>query len=169
MGLLACACAFDSSGQPTSGSGLASNTGETTTVAVDTSTAGPPSVESSSTGDRESGDELPTQTTSESTSVGVTEPPTTTGSGTSESGADESSSGGLAAVCGNGIIEDGESCETGDLGGFVCSSLGGDYGGDATCGGCQLDSGPCCVNDGVVCVPFANDCCNGCGVDFVCG
>jgi hypothetical protein len=89
--------------------------------------------------------------------------------GPAESGGDESSSGGPTAICGNGVIERGETCETNDLGGAMCSDLGGDFIGEPTCAGCQIDDGPCCLQDGAGCVPFLNDCCTNCGVDFVCG
>lgn len=165
--LVAVGCGFDTSGEPTSGGsgvGSASESSSGASAATETSTTAASAGADASP--ESSG--IPVDTSS-----GPIEATTDAGDATSmtdpTTGPAESSTGAEAPICGNGMIEAGEECETGDLGGFVCTSLGDGYSGEPACAGCQIDVGPCCVADGVLCAPVANDCCNGCGLDFMCG
>lgn len=73
----------------------------------------------------------------------------------------------VGAICGNGMIEEGEQCETGDLAGAVCGDKGDQYSGDPGCSGCQIDLDPCCIEGGRGCLVWADDCCGTC-ILFVC-
>lgn len=62
------------------------------------------------------------------------------------------------SVCGDGIIEGDESCDSGDLGGANCVSEGYD-GGQVVCGpDCQPDFSGCCSD---VCIPGETSCAGG--------
>jgi len=138
------------------------NTTSSATTAVSASASDDGSVDTSTADDASSTSEIETTVTeTDASTSGSVDPSLGTSSGEGASGAPE-------PICGDGMIESPETCETGDLGTFACSDLGDGYGGTPTCGGCQIDDGPCCLQTGVVCVPGFNDCCDGCGVDFVC-
>lgn len=173
LGLVGSGCAFDASGVPTAsddgtgvasseGSGDATSTSTTATATTMSSASGDTRADTSTTDDVSSTDPATTTNESDPSTSSSTDP------GSSTSTGDASSSGGPDPICGNGMIESPETCETGDLGGFVCSNLGDGYGGEPTCAGCQIDDGPCCIGSGTACVPAFNDCCDGCGLDFVC-
>ncbi|MBL8943251.1 MAG: hypothetical protein JNK45_08900 [Myxococcales bacterium] len=176
--LVLCACSFDASGEPTGTSGGGTTAAGSTSDVIGSS-SGASAVDDSegsasvSMGEVDSGptslDSGVGESSGGSGSTGAVNGDTSSSGGPAESGGDESSSGGPSAICGNGVIEPGETCETNDLGGAMCSDLGGDFIGEPTCAGCQIDDGPCCLQDGAGCVPFLNDCCTNCGVDFVCG
>ena len=70
-----------------------------------------------------------------------------------------------AASCGNGIVDGGEDCDGGNLGGNTCVSLGYDGGSLSCTAGCQLNVANCTVNQ---CTPLLGacnvlfpDCCEG--------
>ncbi|MEM2956603.1 MAG: LamG-like jellyroll fold domain-containing protein [Candidatus Pacearchaeota archaeon] len=84
------------------------------------------------------------------------------------------------SVCGNGIIEEGEECDDGNLGGQTCQSLG--YaGGELSCtlnheyeygygGGCMFDTSQCIAHvcgDGI-CSAATGENCNSCPADCGC-
>lgn len=175
VGLVGSACAFDASGLPTSGddgTGIASSEGSGGTSTSTTSTTSATTKASDSASDDAPADTSTTDDVSSTdpvTTVSESDPSTSSaGDPTGGSSTDESSTGVPHAICGDGMIESPETCETGDLGGFLCSDLGDGYGGTPSCAGCQIDDGPCCIGTGVLCAPGFNDCCNGCGIDFVC-
>ena len=102
-------------------------TTDTTNMSTD------PSVTSSTT-------ETTTQTTTSemTTSETMTTTSTETTSSTSDTNTDTT-----ALVCGNGVIESGEACDAGNLGGASCESLG-FVGGSLQCDdGCRLDTSLC--------------------------
>jgi hypothetical protein len=73
---------------------------------------------------------------------------------------------GMGPVCGNGILETGEDCDGGDLGGASCQSLGYDMGVLDCTGSCTYDESNCsygmCEVPGTPCSATTN-CCSGVG------
>lgn len=168
-------CSFDASGEPTAsaGSGVGSASGDTTgtssssTSVATTAANGSADATNASSGATADASSSASVDTGAEVSVGPDD--SSSGTATSVESSTAGSSSGADPICGNGVIEPPETCETGDLGGFTCESLGGGYTGTAECAGCQIDDKPCCLGDGTVCVPVANDCCNGGCLDFQCG
>jgi hypothetical protein len=174
LGLVAFGCAFDASGVPTAtddatGFGSGDSGSDTTTTTSSSSSATVTTADSASASSEASTD--PTAVDETSTAGATADETSTTAADTTDAMSTDDTSGTTGAngpICGNGMIESPETCETGDFGEFVCSDLGGEFTGTPTCAGCQLDTDACCWTTGVICVPGANDCCDGCGLDFVC-
>ncbi|MBK6916725.1 MAG: hypothetical protein IPH07_04940 [Deltaproteobacteria bacterium] len=168
---LLAACTFDSGGEPTGGVAEHDDADGTATAAVDTTDAGDgesgPGRTSASAGGASHGNTGVVTDADGSAGDGAGD---SSGASQGDGGDSSASSGGddsSMAICGNGIVEPGETCETADFDGFTCDELGEGYGGTPSCAGCQIDDGPCCVGAGTPCAPWNHDCCNGCY--FVCG
>lgn len=164
-----CACRLDTSGHSGSG-GDGVGEGESTSVAVASSDTGAPVRTDTSGGEATSGsgaqtqpgDSMSADVTSATDDGATTDEPQSTGS--TDDGDPTST---VGAICGNGMIEEGEECETGDLAGAMCGDKGDQYTGEPGCSGCQIDLGPCCIEGGRGCLVWADDCCGTC-ILFVC-
>ncbi|WP_052549265.1 hypothetical protein [Enhygromyxa salina] len=70
-----------------------------------------------------------------------------------------------APTCGNGVLDVGEACDGGNLGGQTCQSLGYDGGVLSCTQGCQINTSGCTVDECVglfgACNILFNDCCPG--------
>ena len=77
-----------------------------------------------------------------------------------------------APDCGNGLLDVGEACDGGNLGGQTCQSLGFDGGVLQCTGGCMIDTSGCfadmCVPLFGACNVLLNDCCPGLTCTLVC-
>lgn len=145
--------------------------GDSTSIAESSSDAGAP-VRTETSGDATSTSVGADTQPGDSMSADVTGATDDGAGSTSEMASTGSSDDGdptstVGAICGNGIIEDGEECETGDLAGAMCGDKGDQYTGEPGCSGCQLDLGPCCIEGGRGCLVWADDCCGTC-ILFVC-
>lgn len=87
-------------------------------------------------------------------------------SDTGETATDESGSGGPR--CGDGVIDEGEMCDTDEIGSVTCPP--GEVGPPACNESCQIDLAPCCLPAGAACVlNLGGECCSGsCGLDLEC-
>ncbi len=117
LGLGTLACPSDDGGADTVG-------GTDDEVGTDTATTTGPGESSSSSATDTTSDTTATDTTTANDTTDTTD---TTGGG----------------VCGNGLIEDAEQCDTGDLGGLTCQTEGFGGGGLTCTADCMLDTSQC--------------------------
>lgn len=136
-----------------------SSSGESGPVRTESSGDDPSTASASAT---QPGDSMSADATSATDDGATTDSPE--GSGSSDDGDPTST---VGAICGNGMIEEGEQCETGDLAGAMCGDKGDEFVGDPGCSGCQIDLEPCCIAGGRGCLVWADDCCGTC-ILFVC-